>query len=89
MYNVGNIAKGAISDVFNLNDEISQKRLKICKICPIYSNNFGGQCNGKLWLNPENGEVSLYPQEGFYKGCSCKLSWKTRVADEECPAGKW
>jgi len=46
-------------------------------------------CNSKLWLNPETGEVSLENLGGMKRGCGCKLSWKTKVVDEVCPAGKW
>ena len=89
MYNVGNIVKGHINEALNLNEDISDKRMKICKVCPIYSDRFGGICNSKLWLNPETGEVSLESLPGFVRGCACRLNAKTRILDETCPAKKW
>ena len=89
MYNVGNIVKGMVNDALDLNQDISETRLKICRICPIYSSQYGGLCNRKLWLNPKTGDVSIEKKDGYYKGCGCKLSWKTTVIDEQCPAGKW
>lgn len=89
MYNVGHIVKGIVNDALDLNMDISEKRMQICRICPLYSKKFDGMCNSKLWLNPETGEVSLENLGGMKRGCGCKLSWKTKVVDEVCPAGKW
>ena len=58
-------------DVFNKNvikasEEISQKRLSICMVCPEFIK-LTAQC----------------------KQCGCLMKAKTKVANSECPLGKW
>lgn len=89
MYNIGNIIEGHVNEVFKLNQDIAEKRLSICKVCPIYSERFGGTCNNKLWFNPKTNEISLDEKDNFVRGCGCRLKAKTTLADESCPADKW
>ena len=86
---IGNIVSGHINEVLGLNEDVSEKRIEICKKCPLYKNVLGGQCNSRLWLNPETGEVSNRERDGFFKGCGCRLQAKTRVLRAKCPANKW
>ena len=86
---IGNIVKGHVNEFFGLNKDISEERLKICKICPLYLNKFGGICNSKLWMDPITEEISFTEQDGYVRGCSCRLLAKTSLPDEQCPAGKW
>ena len=55
---VGNIVTGHFNELFGLNKDISQERLKICRRCPLYSDKFGGLCNNKLYIDPNTGKVS-------------------------------
>nr|DAQ91052.1 MAG TPA: hypothetical protein [Bacteriophage sp.] len=48
--------------MLNINNELSESRMKICRKCPIFKNVLGGICNSKLWLNPETNEVSTEPK---------------------------
>lgn len=86
---VKNIIQGHVNELFNLNKEISNNRLKICYRCPLYSKKFGGICNSKLWLNVNTGDVSVTKKPGYINGCSCRLLAKTRIPEAVCPAGKW
>lgn len=86
---IGNIIKGHINEALGLNKNISEERKRICYQCPLYSTKFGGICNNKLWLNTETGDVSTYPQDGYKRGCGCKLSYKTENPSSKCPVGKW
>lgn len=86
---IGNIIKGHVNEVLNKNGDISKQRMQICLECPIYSTRFGGQCNGKLYLNPKTNDISLERKQGYFKGCNCRLNAKTRIKAEKCPAGKW
>lgn len=86
---VKHIVQGYINDVFNINENISKNRLKICYGCPLYSHRFGGVCNSRLWLNVQTGDVSITKKDGYKKGCGCKLSAKTRVPNAKCPLNKW
>ena len=46
-------------------------------------------CNADLYLNPKTNDVSVYPKEGYIKGCGCHLKWKIANKKSKCPAGKW
>ena len=86
---VKNIIQGHINEVFNLNEDISKNRLKICYRCPLYSNKLGGICNSRLWLNRNTGDVSVIMKPGYIKGCGCRLRSKTRLPNAKCPVDKW
>ena len=87
--NILDIINGHTKELFNLNQELSQNRLKICYSCPLYSKSLGGICNNKLWLNPNTGDVSDKPKEGYVRGCACRVNAKTRIPEAKCVAGKW
>lgn len=63
--------------------------MEICEQCPIFSPRLGGICNSGLYLNPETNDISLGPEEGYYKGCGCRLQAKTTNPEANCPAHKW
>lgn len=86
---VGKIIKGHINELLGLNKDLVQIRLKICKECPLYSNNYGGQCNPKLYMNPETKDVSVEKKDGYYKGCGCRLLSKTTLPEASCPLKQW
>lgn len=85
----GNILIGHGNELFNLNGDISQKRLNICLTCPIYSPKLGGICNNKLWINPQTDDVRFEETPGYVRGCGCRLKAKTTIPSESCVAGKW
>ena len=64
----------------------TDERLSICRKCPIYSN---GNCNPKLYLNPDTNEVSITPKSGYIRGCGCYVLVKARNQYNHCIAGKW
>lgn len=86
---IGSIIKGHINEALNLNKDISKERTKICYSCSLYSDNLGGMCNNKLWMNPLTGDVSTYEKEGYKRGCGCRINAKTRLPNAKCPLGKW
>lgn len=94
---LGNIIEGHFYEVFKMKSELAKKRLEICKKCRIYKPDFGGICNGFLYINPElKDAIPAYKDnklveapEGYFKGCFCRLQAKTRIPDEACPAGQW
>ena len=86
---VKNIIQGHINEVFNINEDISKNRLKICYRYPLYSNKLGGICNSRLWLNRNTGDVSVIMKPGYIKGCGCRLRSKTRLPNAKCPVDKW
>lgn len=86
---IGKIIKGHINELLSLNDNISEKRLEICKKCPLYLKDWGGLCNPELWMHPETKETSTILKEGFYRGCGCRLQAKTTLLDAVCPCLQW
>lgn len=86
---VGQIIKGHINEALNLNADISKPRLQICHTCPLFAKVLGGLCNSQLWLNPNTGDVSTEPKDGYKRGCGCRVNAKTRLTNAQCPLGKW
>lgn len=87
--NAFNIINGHIKEVLNLEEDLSNNRLKICYRCPLYSNKLGGICNNRLWLNVNTGDVSTIKKPGYVNGCGCRLRAKTRLFNAKCPVNKW
>ncbi len=67
---------------------MEEERWEICRHCPIYDSD-KGQCNGHLYLNPQNNDVSADPKDGYIKGCGCILELKIPNEKKHCPAKKW
>ena len=86
---IGKIIEGHINELLGMNKDISEVRVSICKRCPLYSFQFGGICNNKLYINLENGDVSMEAKPGYIHGCGCRLKAKTAVVNEQCPINKW
>lgn len=86
---IGQIVHGHVNEVLGLNEDIKEKRIKICLKCPLYKDMLGGICNSKLWLNPKTGDVSTEQKDDYYRGCGCRLQAKTTLATATCPAKKW
>lgn len=88
---VKDILEGTINNILDKEKELYSKRMKICRNCKLYSYNSGiaAICNPYLYLNSETNEISKTKKEGFYRGCGCILSSKTRVKNGKCPTNKW
>ena len=68
--------------------ELIEKRLEICKSCPLYKETaFGAVCNPKLYINKAE-ETSYIPKEGYKKGCNCILRRKAANPGNHCIIGK-
>lgn len=89
MVNIVDIIDGNVKNLLNINEDLSDSRMKICYSCPLFSNKLGGICNNKLWLDPITGDVSVSRKDGYVKGCGCVLRSKTRLPHAKCPAEKW
>ena len=83
-----NIIEGATKELLNMNKELSDLRMAICKECPLFIKS-SKKCNSNLFLNIKDNTVTNYKIKNSYQGCGCYLKLKTRVVDEECPAKKW
>ena len=84
-----NIIKGHINEVLKKEQDLYLYRIEICKECPLYKETpVGPICNPKLYINKE-GKTSAYKKDGYVRGCSCRLSAKTRLIHGKCIIGKW
>ena len=81
---------GHVERLVEAENERSDKRLKICKECPLFTNDpiRGYICDSSKYLN-KDGSVSTIPGKGAKKGCGCRLHSKTRIISESCVLGKW
>ena len=86
---IGNIIHGHVNEVLGLNEDLKEKRMQICRKCPLYKDTLGGICNSSLWLNPKTNEISTEQENDYYRGCGCRLQAKTTLATASCPAKKW
>ena len=83
------IVEGHVNEAFNRNEELFEKRMKICKSCPLYKETpLGPVCNPNLYIN-EAGDVSTIRKHGYVKGCSCRLNYRCKSSNAHCMAGKW
>lgn len=85
------ILNGHTNELFGLNTNMYEARIKVCKKCPLYkiSTILGEVCNSKLWYNSETEDVSTVKKDGYINGCGCRLRAKTTLPNAFCPAGKW
>lgn len=64
------------------------ERWDICKHCSICDTD-NWICNPRLFVNPNNNDVSVIKKDGYIKGCGCILSQKIKNPNKHCPAKKW
>ena len=65
------IISGHVNEAINKNEDLSEKRLAICKECPLYKETpMGPICNPRLYINEDNKtDYSDRPKIGYRKGC--------------------
>lgn len=84
------IAQGHYNEFTNKEQELSQKRLKICKECPLYTESIlGPMCDSKKCYDPDSKVISTLPESGFICGCGCRLKAKTTLEHAKCVLNKW
>lgn len=85
---VGQIAEGWTNDLLGKEQELSDKRMAICKQCPLYDKE-KDKCDSRKCYNKDTHEVTTYPQDGFICGCGCFMQKKSRVKNAKCVLSKW
>lgn len=88
---VSAIIDGHVKEALKQNNSLSERRLAICKTCPIYTETpvLGPVCNSHICYNQKTGEIRQTRGDGFKCGCGCRLRAKTRLDYAKCPIGKW
>lgn len=67
-----------------------EKRLEICKKCPLMRmTEYGMKCDERRWISPDGTQASYFKKDGWKKGCGCYLNSKTRNPNNHCVCGKW
>lgn len=90
MFGIGQIVKGHYNEFLNKEQELSEKRLKICRECPLYREGpLGPVCDSRKCYNSETKEISSYPKDNFICGCGCRLKAKTTLENAKCVLNKW
>lgn len=90
MRSVRDILKGHMKEITNNNEDLYEKRIAICRECPLFKLSVVGPlCNSLLYLNTDL-DIA-FPNDGpnRVRGCGCRLDAKTRLEDNVCPANKW
>lgn len=86
---VEDIIKGHYNEITNQENELYEKRIAICKQCPLYSDVLGGLCDSKKCWDTVNKKVVNYPGTNIICACGCRLQAKTRLKNAKCVLGKW
>ena len=70
---------------------LMEKRLKICKECPIYKIDkfYGPICDNSKYISPDGKSASYFKKDGWIRGCGCKLRYKASNVNSHCISGKW
>lgn len=78
------IIRSKIRNKDKIKDEFYHRRMKICKECPLYSDNLVENKNLKYWFFK-----ILNLNENFCTICGCESKAKASEELESCPEGKW
>lgn len=87
-----NIIVGHVKELTNDNDELHEKRMAICRACPLFIlTAVGPMCNHNRYYDEDTDETyaTQNDEESRIRGCGCRLNAKTRLEDAICPRKLW
>jgi len=82
------IVEGYSNYILGKEEELYEKRIKICKKCPLY-NSEKDKCDSKKCWDTSKNELVDYPGNNIICGCGCYMSKKGRVPNAKCVLNKW
>lgn len=85
---VKEIAVGWTNDLLGREKELSESRMKICRICPLYNEN-NDRCDASRCINVKTGEMAMGPGQDIVCGCNCFMKKKTANPASHCVMKKW
>lgn len=85
---VKQIAEGWTNDLLGREQELSEKRMAICRECPLY-NEKTDRCDGKRCIDKITGEITSTPSKSSICGCQCLMKKKTKSPRSHCTRGLW
>ena len=102
---LGNILKGHVNELLNLNEDLFNSRMDICNKCPLMEKSIIGKvCSSNIYINDDGNVIDsrnlgsdeknkifnkLHLSSKYKHGCGCRLDAKTRDIDSFCPIEKW
>lgn len=88
---INDIVEGHYKEITNQENELYEKRIKICKKCPLYTVNsvLGEICDSKKCWNEKENIIETFPSQNNTCGCGCRLSAKTRLKQAKCVLNRW
>lgn len=89
--NVRDVLEGHYKEITNQENELYEKRITICRKCPLYTvkEGLGPVCDSKKCWNENEKVIETYPSSNNVCGCGCRLNAKTRLASSKCVLNKW
>ena len=70
--------------------DIAEKRMNICKQCPLYKeSSYGPVCNSSKFISPDGKDWSWLNKKGYIRGCGCRLNNKTKNPNSKCIVNLW
>jgi len=88
LHQIKEIAEGYTNWALDRESELAEKRMTICKECPIY-NPDTDRCDSKKCYNKETGDITNIPSSVTVCGCGCYMNKKVRSVTSKCVLGKW
>ena len=73
-----------------MDNELVNKRLEICKQCPLYkeSPRYGPVCDSSKFISKDGTKWSYFKKDGYIRGCSCTLKPKASRLSNHCIINK-
>ena len=85
---IGDIVEGYTNYALGKEDDLYEKRIKICRQCPLY-NKEKDKCDSKKCWDKINKKLVDYPGKDIICGCGCIMSKAGRATSKKCVLGKW
>ena len=71
-------------------NELAEKRLEICKKCPLYKQTESGHiCDGSKYISHDGKDWSKFPKKNYRRGCNCILEKKVKHPSNHCIVNLW
>lgn len=87
--NTRDIIKGHVNELLGRERDLSERRMQICRSCPLFTDIMGGICDSKKCIDTTTHQLRYAPGENTICGCSCRLEAKSRLQKAKCVLDKW
>ena len=87
--NTRDIIKGHVNELLGRERDLSERRMKICRSCPLFTDIMGGICDSKKCVDKTTHKIQHAPGENTICGCSCRMASKSTLKNAKCVLDKW